>query len=452
MDFSFQTVLVCIRELSEHASIALDGRHPGRTRLFQFSSASVAVLTLGLVSSPASFAAGDPNKGAAQWEYLCDHCHGTPQPHDVAAFKAYGKTANPLSVYASNLAAITKAITVGYTIPQGNTNDDYPPGTNTARAMESFVGMGEKRMGVGETPTQYAIDISAYLASYFDEPGVPTIGSVTAGNAQATVSFSAPKSDLPITSYMVTANPGGITATGNASPVVVTGLSTGVAYTFTVQATSNAGTSKPSSASNAVTLTAPQQAVAVRSAPAVITPSVPAPEVKPTAAPVVSSQASATKASTAVVAPTAAVTAAPAIAGPLKPAAPVATANTKAVPAPSVANKVATTQAATVSNPPTNSSIPAPTIMAAKPGSSEAKVFFTVPQDALTLISSYTVVAYSGGKSTGIHATGPGSPIKITGLTNGTEYVFYVFSNAKTGARVPSAASNPVTPLGILGD
>lgn len=86
-------------------------------------------------------------------------------------------------------------------------------------------------------------------------PGVPTIGTAIAGNAQATVSFITPTFDggSPITSYMVTASPGGITATGTSSPITVTGLSNGTSYTFSVAATNGVGTTTASATSNVIT-------------------------------------------------------------------------------------------------------------------------------------------------------------------------------------------------------
>lgn len=86
-------------------------------------------------------------------------------------------------------------------------------------------------------------------------PGSPTIGTATAGNAQATVTFTAPALDggSHITGYTVTSLPGGITSTGSSSPIIITGLTNGISYTFTVTATNAIGTSSPSSASNSVT-------------------------------------------------------------------------------------------------------------------------------------------------------------------------------------------------------
>lgn len=71
-------------------------------------------------------------------------------------------------------------------------------------------------------------------------PGAPTGVSATAGDTQATVSFTAPTFlGVPpgITQYRVTSDPGAITETGSASPITVTGLTNGTSYTFSVQAT-----------------------------------------------------------------------------------------------------------------------------------------------------------------------------------------------------------------------
>jgi hypothetical protein len=86
-------------------------------------------------------------------------------------------------------------------------------------------------------------------------PGAPTIGTATAGDASASVTFTAPASNggSAITGYTVTSSPGSITATGPSSPITVTGLNNATAYTFTVTATNAIGTGTASAASNSVT-------------------------------------------------------------------------------------------------------------------------------------------------------------------------------------------------------
>ena len=86
-------------------------------------------------------------------------------------------------------------------------------------------------------------------------PDAPTIGTATGGNASASVTFTAPSNvgGGAITSYTVISSPGGITGTGASSPVTVSGLTNGTAYTFTVVATNAYGTGPASAASNSVT-------------------------------------------------------------------------------------------------------------------------------------------------------------------------------------------------------
>ena len=86
----------------------------------------------------------------------------------------------------------------------------------------------------------------------------PTSVSASAGNAQATVTFTLPVYDGKGTAtYVATSSPSGITASGASSPLVVTGLSNGTSYTFTVSTISGYGVSATSAASAAVTPSAP---------------------------------------------------------------------------------------------------------------------------------------------------------------------------------------------------
>ncbi len=84
-------------------------------------------------------------------------------------------------------------------------------------------------------------------------PTAPTSVTATPGDARATIAFSGAGSNgSDISSYTVTASPGGATASGSQSPIVLTGLTNGIEYTFTVVATNGIGTSSSSSTSNGV--------------------------------------------------------------------------------------------------------------------------------------------------------------------------------------------------------
>ena len=87
-------------------------------------------------------------------------------------------------------------------------------------------------------------------------PGTPTGVIATRGDGAATVSWTAPSTDggSVITRYTVTASPGGLHAnTTSGSSAVVTGLTNGTAYTFTVHATNAVGNGPESAPSAAVT-------------------------------------------------------------------------------------------------------------------------------------------------------------------------------------------------------
>ncbi|MFC5452338.1 S-layer homology domain-containing protein [Paenibacillus aestuarii] len=240
---------------------------------------------------------------------------------------------------------------------------------NTVEDMEAFgTAMGSYTSDIatvnvtGLTPgTSYYYNVmvkdeygnkSAYkmtmaITSSVTAPTAPVIEVATAGNSQATVSFIPPVSDggSAITSYTVTSNPGGLTATDAGSPITVTGLTNGTAYTFTVTATNAVGTSVPSASSNSVT--------------------------------------------------------------------------PKTVPS-------------------------APTIGSVAASDGQVTVSFIPPaSNGGSSITSYTVTSNPGG----LTATDAGSPITVTGLTNGTAYTFTVTATNAAGNSVSSASSASVKPL-----
>jgi hypothetical protein len=107
--------------------------------------------------------------------------------------------------------------------------------------------------------TNYWVDV--VFAGSATAPAAPTSVSASAGNASATVTWTAPSTGgSAITSYTVTPyvgttaqTPTVVSGSPPATTATVTGLTNGTAYTFTVSATNAIGVGPESAASNTVT-------------------------------------------------------------------------------------------------------------------------------------------------------------------------------------------------------
>jgi C1A family cysteine protease len=156
----------------------------------------------------------------------------------------------------NSFGVVVKYTTPGnnYPVPVEEPFSDYSSAA-TASAGQSYI--SSSGITFTDITSYFAntnINIKALTVPLYTVPSAPTGVSATAGDAQATVSFSPPASDggSPITSYTVTSNPDGRTAIGSSSPLTVTGLTNGTSYTFTVTATNAAGTGPASAPSNSV--------------------------------------------------------------------------------------------------------------------------------------------------------------------------------------------------------
>ncbi|WP_428847859.1 beta strand repeat-containing protein, partial [Shewanella inventionis] len=260
--------------------------------------------------------------------------------------------------------------------------------------------------------------------------GSPVIGSATAGDTQASVSFTAPANNggAAITAYTVTSSPGGFTASGTSSPLTVLGLTNGTEYSFSVTATNSAGTGLASSASNSVTPMAAQ----------IITFSNPGSQsfgTTPTLS--ASSTSGLTPTFTSSTTGVCSITSGGALS--------FVTSGTCTISADQAGN-AAYSAAAQVSQSFSVNAVVAgsPVIGSATAGDTQASVSFTAPaNNGGAAITAYTVTSSPGGFT----ASGAGSPLTVLGLTNGTEYSFSVTATNSAGTGLASSASNSVTPM-----
>ena len=355
--------------------------------------------------------------------------------------------------------ALSLPVTIGLHLPasvDGTVNIDV-----AALGGSAVVAFGAGQAGVSHNRGTATVTLGAPIVgdmlggddggpSSPDLPGAPTSVVASSGDAQAVVTWTAPANpgSSAITSYTVLTSPGGmaLTTDGNTTTAMVTGLTNGTSYTFTVAATNGAGTG-PSATSNSVTPTStPMVPLAPTQVSAVADVDHGA-HVVWTAADnrgspligysIATTGSSGTPASAAPTATSAVVTG-------LNPG----TLYTFTVTA---SNAVGASSASVPSNPILAATKPdaAPTAVSAVanlPGG--ATVSWTAPAtNGSSAITKYTVTASPGGMKAST-ANGTTTTLPFTGLTVGTSYTFTVFASNLIGDGVASSPSAAVTIAG----
>ncbi|WP_335922353.1 Ig-like domain-containing protein [Shewanella algae] len=348
----------------------------------------------------------------------------TPKANQTISFnnpgaQSFGTTPTLAATASSGLTPVFSSTTTGVcTITSTGTLAFVTTGICSIDADQA----GDSSYNAAPTVTQ-SFTVNAVV------PGAPTSVNAVASDASATVSFSAPASTggAAISSYTVTSSPGGLTASGAGSPLTVSGLSNGTDYSFTVSASNTAGTGPTSSPSNTVTPKA-SQSISFNNPGAQsfgTTPTLTA-TASSGLAPVFSSN------STGVCTITTTGTLNFISAGSCSINADQA-GDSSYNAAPTV------TQSFTV-----NAVVPgAPMSVSAVAADASATVSFSAPASTGgAAISSYTVTSSPGGFT----ASGTGSPLTVSGLSNGTDYSFIVSASNIAGTGPASSPSNTVTP------
>jgi len=388
------------------------------------SAASAAVIPITTPGAPTAVTATAGNAQATvSWT--------APQSNGGAAITSYTVTSAPGNVSATVNAPATSAT--------------VSPLTNGAAYTFTVVAISAAGSGPASNPSNSITPSTT--------PGAPTNVVATAGNQQASLTWTAaPNNGATIDSYTATASPGGAQATVNGNPaaanVTVTGLTNNTAYTFTVVAHNANGNGPASAASNSVTPSV------LPGAPTGVTASASNQQVT------VSWTAPAPNGGTAVSSYT--ITSSPGNLTKTLSGNPPATSwtftgltNGTTYTFQVTATNSGGTGPAGTSNAATPSATPqAPTNVGATPGNHQVTVTWTAPDPGGAAITGYVITPYAGTSAGSPVTVGAGATSAIitdfitgTSLANGTTYTFQVYATNSLGNGFV-ATSSAVTPVG----
>jgi len=180
----------------------------------------------------------------------------------VAVSWSAAQSQQPVTSY--RVRTLANAVFLSDTIVTAAAGTAFPPTTTTISSLASgpvYTFQVSAINAIGESgfsPLSNSVTVPG-----IDPPGIPTRVTATAGDTAAFVSWFPPANSggAPITSYTVTAIDGTVrtnitsTVAAPATSAVITGLTDGRSYTFSVHATNSGGNGLESTPSNSVTPT-----------------------------------------------------------------------------------------------------------------------------------------------------------------------------------------------------
>ena len=265
-------------------------------------------------------------------------------------------------------------------------------------------------------------------------PTAPTNLTAIPTNGAATVTWSAPSDNggVPVTSYVVTASPGGASCTSATTSCTVPGLTNAQSYTFNVVAVNAVGTSPASSPSAPVTPMGPPSAPQSLT----LTPSSGAIAVTWTAP--ANNGGSAVTGYVVTASPGSVTCTVTATSCTLSGLTNATTYQVSVVVVNALGTSPATSATATPAGAPT-----APTNVAASPGPSSATVTWSAPSNN----GGSAIVGYTVYSSPDRHScTTATTSCVVTGLVNGVSYNFTVVAFNAVASSSPSTPSSSITP------
>ena len=380
------------------------------------SSASNAVTPSGVAKAPTGITA-TPGASSVTVSWVAPDAGGSP----ITGYRVTPTTGGVAGTPRPFLSTATSGTVTGL----------------TNGLVYTFVVVAVNANGLG-TPSVPSLPVTPSTV-----PNAPSVVSLTRGNQSALVTWSIPGSGgSPLTGYTVTSSPDGFTcATSGATSCLVTGLSNGTSYTFTVVATNANGSGAASDPSSAVTpLQVPGPPLNV--SPTHLDGSVQvswSPPLDDGGSPIVLTTVTALLGNT--------------------PAGSCFSSDVASCTVQGLTNG-ATYSFVVVASNSTGDGLPAPASsatpsrvadspfsIAAVSGNSSVMVSWSAPaSNGGTALTGYLVTASPGGATC---STNGATFCTVDGLTNGVAYTFSVVAINANGPSSPSAASDATTPADV---